>query len=479
MFDLIKTANKLFETSASSCKDILPEFLCVYNIHKSNIPSAQNLMDFMSSIRESDHIDITMVSDYSGSFATSAGIWTESYAQFENDLDEDDDVTATIKITKKVSNGILSVYNLNAFSEFLCNLTLEQVLSDFTKLFNDAGEHISFQVMDVNGSLRTPTISFSDNKALWGWNRNRTILLDCCNDACVFLDKNRVCLTPMDFKIESIEGDGYENISTLFKKLERILSYVYCANTASIVDGNAVLQFDPSSKGYDFKLEELEVNNVIPVIFHWVYGEGNCVDKASVARKIINLYCHSREDILQIDDKILNSIKSNYIIYQNDHADKYIEMKNKISQFIVESTDKIGELSHDVADCFRNNLIAVMVFLLTVILTDTIDVKQLFSKKVPDNVFNVFVLFTGATIAYFVITFFMSIKKWGWLKKSYFNIKKNYSEILDQKDLDEEFNHDAALNDARAQYIGSCIIVSVIWIAFIVLMIWFTVSLKH
>ena len=46
------------------------------------------------------------------------------------------------------------------------------------------------------------------------------------------------------------------------------------------------------------------------------------------------------------------------------------------------------------------------------------------------------------------------------------------------KDLEEEFQNDEPLKNARKQYLGSCILISIIWLAFIVLMIWFTISLK-
>ena len=84
--------------------------------------------------------------------------------------------------------------------------------------------------------------------------------------------------------------------------------------------------------------------------------DDSCVDKASIARKIINTYCRDKESILAIDDKVLNSIKSDYVIYQKNHVDQYIDMKNKISEFIVDSAGKIQELSHDIADAFRNKL---------------------------------------------------------------------------------------------------------------------------
>lgn len=477
MFDLVSAANRLFRTTASSYREIIPELSCIYKIRKENLPTVQELMDFLSSIAEQDEIEITFDAEDHVCSVDKAE-WIDKYEEFVQAVYDDDEVSVSLNINKQIVDGILSVYNLESFNKFLTDLKIEDVFLNFVELFKQCGDHIVFRLLNTNGTLRTRTIAFSDNNIVWKEDEDRGKLLKKCEDACVFLDRGRINLVPQDFEIEAIEGEGFDGVTELFKKLERILSYIYIANTASIVNGVAVLQFDPSSTGHQFSLNQLSNNSAIPKIYDWIFREDGCVDKASIARKIINIHCHTSEDILSIDDTILNSIKSNYVIYQNDHVNQYIEMKNRISEYIVDSVSKIQELSHDIADAFRNNLIAVMVFILTVILTDSIDFHEFMDKKVSSNVVSVCWLFTGATAAYFIITIIINCKKWGWLKQSYYGIKNNYKTILDKKDLEEEFQNDEPLKNARKQYLGSCILISVIWIAFIVLMVWFTMSLK-
>lgn len=477
MFDVISSANKLFRTNASCYKEIIPEFSCGYKIRKENLPTVQELMDFLSSIPEQDEIEITFDAE-DHICSVDRAIWIDNYENFVQDVYDDDEIKASILIKKHIVNEVLFVYNLKSFDEFLTDLKIEEAFLNFVDLFKKCGEHIVFRLLATNGTLHTKTVAFSDNNVVWKEDEDRGKLLKKCEDACVFLDRGRINLVPQDFEIEVIDGEEFEGITELFEKLERILSYIYVANTASIVNGVAVLQFDPSSNGHQFSLDQLSYNSAIPKIYDWIFREDGCVDKASIARKIINIHCHTSEDILSIDDAILNSIKSNYVIYQNDHVNQYIEMKNKLSEFIVDSVSKIQELSHDIADAFRNNLIAVMVFMLTVILTDSIDFHEFIGKKVSSNVVSVCWLFTGATLAFFIITIIINGKKWGWLKQSYYGIKNNYKTILDQKDLEEEFQNDKPLKNAKKQFLGSCILISVIWIAFIALMVWFTLSLR-
>ncbi len=452
MFDFIQSANMLFGTVVSSFKEIVPEFNCEYRIEKNNLPSVDKLMAFLRQKPERDSISITITSDSGSVVVSDATVWRDNYISFTGNLFDGDEVVVAIRIVKIIRDGRVSVYNLNLFSNFLCNLKMEQLFENFTKLFSECGDHISFQLLDTNGSLRTSNISFSDNDVQWIERRSRKEILRDCEDASVFLDRRRIILIPQDFDIDAVEGNGFEAIISLFEKLRAVLSYIYLANTATVLNDKAILQFDPSTKGCEYEMNQLTENKVVPLIYEWVFKDDSCVDKASIARKIINTYCRDKESILAINEKVLNSIKSDYVIYQKNHADQYIDMKNKISEFIVDSAGKIQELSHDIVDAFRNNFVAIIVFLMTVLLTDSIDFSQFFGREISPKVTAVCGVFTVATLLYLIATLIMGNQKWKWLKQSYTDLKKNYDGVFDSKDLDEAFNHDEPLKNAEEQY---------------------------
>ena len=474
MFDIIQSANILFETAVSSCKEIIPEFNCEYRIEKSNLPTADELVAFLGQKPERDRISITITSDSGSVFISDEIVWIDNYMSFTDSLFDGDEVAVAIRITKGIKDGTLSVYDLSLFADFLSNQKMEQLFENFTKLFAECGEHIVFQLLDTNGSLRTSNISFSDNDVQWIERRSRKDILKDCEDASVFLDRMKVRLIPQDFDVDAVEGGGFETIKALFQKLKAVLSYIYLANTATVVNGKAVLQFDPAAKGYEYELNQLTENTVVPLIYEWVFKDDSCVDKASIARKIINTYYRDGESILAIDVKVLNSIKSDYVIYQKNHADQYIDMKNKISEFIVDSAGKIQELSHDIADAFRNNFVAIIVFLMTVLLTDSIDFTQFLGKEISPKVTAVCGVFTGTTILYFIATLIMGNQKWNWLKQSYTDLKKNYEGVFDSKDLDEAFNHDEPLNNAEEQYRGIRKKIGAVWLGLILVLAIFT-----
>ena len=474
MFDIIQSANSLFGATASLCKEIIPEFILEYHIEKSNLPTADDLAGFLGKKPERDRISITITSDSGSVYVGDDAAWMDNYNSFISGLFSDDEVDVAIRIKKNVVGESLSVYSLKLFSVFLANLKTEQLFEGITNLFKECGEHIVFQLLDTKGSLRTNSIAFSDNEIQWTEQRSRKEVLQNCEDASVFLDRKRISLLPQDFDIVAMEGDGFEAIKVLFGKLRTILSYIYLANTATVINGKAVLQFDPSANGYEYELDQLTENPIIPHIYDWAYKDESCVDKASIARKIINTYCRDREAILTIDERVLNSIKSDYGIYQKDHVDQYIDMKNKISEYIVDSAGKIQELSHDITDAFRNNIVAVIVFLMTAILTDSIDFSQLLEKEISPRVNAVCIVFTIVTIIYCFVTFTMGKQKWEWLEQSYTDLKKNYEGVFDSKDLEDAFNHDEPLKHAEKQYNEIRIKIGIAWGVLIVVLLGFT-----
>lgn len=475
MFNIIGNGNEMFNAAPTSFAEILYEMSAEYKIRKMQMSQIEELLDFTGGVPETDEITVTF-SDGTSAVNVDSAAWVETYQAFVDGLYETDDVTVSIKVKKAVKSGVLNVYNLEAFSSFLCGRSYVQLLENFTELFEKCGDRIVFRLLDINGSLRTRNIAFSDNGDFtWNVNIPRRDQLKNCEDAGVFLDRAKYPLLPQDFTVTGpVEGTGFENIRVCFTQLQRILSFVYVANSAYIANDKAILQFDPAGSADEYEFAELVGNETVPKIYDWIFKDEGCVDKASIARKIINVYCRNKEAILSLDDKILNSVKSDYVIYQKNHADQYIDMKNKISECIVDNARQMQELSHDVVEAFRNNFVAIIVFLMTVLLTDSIDFSQFLGKEVSPNVAAVCGLFTVGSLLYLIATILMSNQKWNWLEQSYNDLKNNYKKTLDDQDIEEAFGQDAPLKTAKEQYKQFRWRMALLWAVMIIMLGCFT-----
>lgn len=477
MADIIQIANGIFgQVCPFSCEEILYHFQIKYQIAAPNLPSAEKLMELRHECLEHDDFGIQFHSVENFSFSNS-DILTRinEYDEYKLQLEPDDIVKVTIKIQKEFIDETISIYSIEKFSDFLCKQKIEESFQLFSGLFVNGRQHICFRILDSDSYIHTSSIAFGCGQLSWDSAINRNDYIRNCNDSSVFLGRAQYPLVPQDFTIiEPVYDRRFNRIKELFDRLKIVLSYLYVANTSNIVGNKAILQFDPAVNGYEYTLEQLSVNNHVWGIYNWIYKDDGCVDRASIARNIINVHCRTAEDILSIDENIYNSAVANYVIYQKKHADQYIELKNKLSEFIVESARQLQELAHDLVEGFRNNFVAVIVFLMTVLLTDSIDFNNFTQANVSPNIVAVCGIFTVVSLLYMLVTIKAGKIKWGWLKNSYYDLKCNYRGVLDEQDIEVAVNHDNAFKNTEKEYKRVRRLIIRIWIVAILGMFVFT-----
>lgn len=71
------------------------------------------------------------------------------------------------------------------------------------------------------------------------------------------------------------------------------------------------------------------------------------------------------------------SIQSNYNLYLKDNVKDYLELKNKVAEFISDIVSKTGEYATSLLDKFKSNLIAIFGFIFSVILANVVSNQPL------------------------------------------------------------------------------------------------------
>lgn len=478
MIDILQLSNQIFGSSSLIlCEDNVDAFSIKYEIDAPDLPSAEGLADLCNKCLERDDMEIRFYSAEDFTFKYTGNLEQSEYEDYKLQLEQDDTVKIEIRIQKKFTDEIISVYSIEKFSEFLCGQEREENLQLFAMLFAGGRQHICFQVVNCDRCIHTNSIAFVPDSESVTWDnvRSRDGDIKNCNDSSVFLGRAQYPLVPQDFAIiEQMYDNRYDGIKVLFDKLRNILSYMYIANTSNIVGNKAVLQFDPTINGYEYTLEQLSVNECVWEIYSWIHKDEGGIDRAGIVRNIINIYCKTSDAIINIDENIYHSAVANYVIYQKKHTDQYIELKNKLSEFIVESAGQLQELAHDLVEGIRNNFVAVIVFLMTVLLTDSIDFSSFTQVKVSSNIVAVCGIFTVVSLLYMIVTVKVGNTKWGWLEKSYNDLKNNYNGVLDERDIQTAVNNDEAFESTKKVYKNVRRTISFIWVAFIICMAAFT-----
>ena len=120
----------------------------------------------------------------------------------------------------------------------------------------------------------------------------------------------------------------------------------------------------------------------------------------------------------------MSSIQSNYNLYLKDNVAQYLELKNKVAEFISDIVSRTGEYATELLDKFKANMIAVFGFLFSVVIADIVSDQPL------DNIFTkditvIMELILAGSVVYLFICYGQSkyqIKK---VYDSYENLKKS------------------------------------------------------
>lgn len=465
MADVMDLAQELFGIPVS-CREALGELTVQYSIIRSSVGSEQQLERLISSVPDRDKMTLELESGLECVIhSTDGDTWKQSYADFIGELENEDEISVTLQIDKKEREDRVSVYSVTAFKEYLCSTEVEELLKGFSEYLKNKRRLIleaPFALAHSNSIYISRLENLDDP-----WNRENQ--RQKCIEAGVFLERDAYPIIPEDFAITQIPAD--EQVLAVFRRIRNIMSYIYIAHCASIRENRVLLQFDPTSRSEEYSFEELSKCDTAYDLYKLVFSGEDSADKATIARSVISLHCKNKNDILSISESMMASIKSNLLIYRKKQAKKYIRMKNEISDYIVESSKQVLELSKDLTDGIRNNFVAIIVFIISTILTDKLDIGSWEELSIPKNVRLVGEGITVLSVIYCVITLTTARVKWGWIQESYKRLKDNYRDILDGADSKMAFADDEHIKSARKRLLCIAIVVGALWVLLVCVMI--------
>lgn len=394
---------------------------------------------------------------------------TPDFTALIEGTEQDDNIEIKIQIDKTVSANIFSIYSFDAFSEDLLHIPIVGILKWFSDLFSSK-EYLLFEVFDSDISFSTGTMAFvSRENSVFSPKLERSQRLRICKETAYFYNMNTFEVIPEDFVIGGIEqNDNF--FRPLFEKLATILSLIYVASSASIVESSLNIQINGQrAMTYSLELNTIHKNPKWLSIYYWVYTDGNPTDKALIAHNVISLHC-KYADLLDIDEKVYDSIKSNYNLYLRNNVVQYLDLKKDISKFIQDVVARVGDYAVSILNKFKTNLIAIFGFLFTVVLTKvgaTQKWDNIFSK---DTIYIIEVVVIGSFI-YLIICFFEANYKLKKTKQAYNSLKNNYEDILSGAEIKEAFGKDKLMEDAEKTTRKGIIWWSSVWAVLLILII--------
>lgn len=442
----------------------------------NDITSIQTSFDFL---QPNDQLTFTVVfgeanpvtfHSASPDFADFKAKLEEEYSHQEGEL-----IKATFKIHKKNVASNISIYDLETFTNTLEKLNIAQAFVIFNRVLANTS-FVNFNVLHLEKPFNTANIFFtqvgSDIPVHTITDRQKR--LDSVLTASNYTNIKEHSLTPDDFQIQ-IENEKHNKLCLLFNHYSAIFSVIYLFDITTL-NGN---QLEFKINGYKSIKGTVDASQLIKgteeyfSIYNSVYSGGNLNDKIGLARNIISLHFLQSGEI-GLKGNPLQSIQSSFKIYEKQNIKQYIEIRNKISDQLIDFNNRANKVIETFANGFQKSALALISFYISAIII------RVLSKGDFINIFSFDA--TMLSIAFIVGSFiYYRVAKWEVIEQrkrfvdSYTNLKERYTDLLEKEDIqrilngDKEFKADVAfINNKLKAY-------SNLWIWFLIIL--FSVTL--
>lgn len=143
---------------------------------------------------------------------------------------------------------------------------------------------------------------------------------------------------------------------------------------------------------------------------------------------------------IRFDSEAWEAIKSNYQVYLKDNLQSYLEVKNKIGEFIIDSTAKTYGIADQLLESLKNNILVLLTFLLTVVLVNGLKdngYKIVFS----DGYLAIVLILTLVSIVWLVMTLLETNKRFESASATIKDILKlNYQKVIMESEIEDVVN---------------------------------------
>ncbi|EPB1835720.1 TPA: hypothetical protein JTO74_004385, partial [Escherichia coli] len=388
----------------------------------------------------------------------------------------DDTIIICISIDKKIALDKDNKIHIFNFDNFIKNVFGANVSSILTYLnCFDLHKELLFNVWDDINSFGSETIKFVSQKDLVGSNTlsiARDSIISKRNKSCHFINDSQYKFIPDDFFL-SPSGSCHSDIKNTFDSLLTTFLIVYLADTSeiSVESDSNDLYIDYKFKGYRLISEVIAIKDMsnnstseLFDIYKWVYNSGNFIDKIGLARNIISIHMVDK-NMTSINHGTLKSIESGYDIYLKDNVKQYIEIKNKISEFLVGQSDKASDITKNMFSTFKTSFWSIITFFISVFLIKIITSNS-YRGTVTLETLVVTLVFILFSVVYWYFTNKEVLEEKDRLLSRYDTIKNRYKDLLNEDDLNNIINTEKLKADDTAYIESRRKRFSIIWNSF-------------
>lgn len=466
--NIIEETKQVFQLTNVTLSERVKVFQIDFSQTKQNLPSFDLFVSYINLFPKRDAVRISFSNPDDKILNANGSTKKDEYDKYFGMGSFDDDISVKVYVDKAICNNILSIYNFSTFAMDISEQNFSSVLLVFSSLLQGQ-DKLLFEVLDEDVFFCTKTMAFMhDTKVIFNPKVNRKEKIDKCRDNTYCYPAQEYGIIPDDFYIITDYIGNY--FTQLFAKISTLLALGYISNQSSINENQIIGQINGQrNASFDFDFEKISTNNELFKIYDWIYTEGNSTDKALLARNIISLHC-KYASVIDTDDKTFSAISSNYQLYLKENANKYIEAKGKVSEYICNIVAKIGEDIGGLSSGLKNNLVAFFGFLLTVVLVNIVS-EQPLSNIFTKEITVIIELIVLGSFLYFLICLFEIKCKKKHNTTAYHELKENYRDVFSSEELNNIFKSDELMISAKKSLNKGIWFYSVLWCIFLLIIL--------
>ncbi|WP_454990790.1 hypothetical protein, partial [Campylobacter rectus] len=369
MNDVSNNIIKLFSSSFKliSQKETCDEFIAEYKINVLNNSLFE--IDVTDKINVRDQIAIHFFETDDAESIDYLSTHVNSWNDFVYELQAKNIQQGKIKIQieKRLQDGMLSIYSIDKFTEYINTLSLSQFFAIIDMHFTTS---LVFEIQDeLYPEWSTNTIAFVGKDGKYEIsdmeNVNREGRIKEARNLC-YHEIEKYELLPEDLFYS--QYDRNDSLQSAFIKACMIYAFSFVFDYSALKNDNYEYKlngFRTLSGHIEAKqLSKINVDisscGLIYEIYKWLYLGGSKNDKINIARNIISL--NIEKESLCINSSTFESILSNYKIYEKENVKQYLQVRNKLSELLIDLQGKISSIVDSFISDFKKIFLTLVSF---------------------------------------------------------------------------------------------------------------------
>lgn len=403
------------------------------------IPDANSVLTHIPSISDRDSWELKILDENDETILTIHSAFGEINNFNEIDVYRELPISIKFIITKNIQDSKLSIYSILHFSQYLGELSLYSFLNT---LNNRLKKTLILEcVNDEIETLNTESISVISR------NENSEIVGICDRAKRIHLSEELIHWGT--YKLQLLPEDIHPSYSTnplynIFSQVSACFLMMFLFDHIAISNDALNLKLSGfrtvnytigTNKLSEINIEQNTITQLLQV-YRWGMSGGYVVDKFSIARNILSLNLDTTQVL--ITAPIIDAIKSNFRVYEKENVQQYIQLRNELSNLLIDLQAKINDIAQNFTTDFKNNLLVLVSFFASVIVFGVI------SEASPFAYFSNHIIVLSW--CFLLTSFFYWLYSYNELKrrtklfyKHYEQIKERYKALLDDAELNNIF----------------------------------------